>query len=421
MPTTSWLSLIVVILTILLTIQGYLVTRSMLFGFSHRDSPIIPSQTPTNTFSLIIPARNEPEVIGRTILSLSAIKYPRDLYEVLVIIRADDYQTILATEQAIKEANAHNIRIVQIDGEAHNKAYSLNIGLHLAKNQIIGVFDAEDEPNPNILQKVNDYLLSNPSTSVVQAPVHLINLSSSWYSSLNAIEYYYWFRSVLPYLATKKVVPLGGNTIFIKKEIYTLVGTYDESCLTEDADLGIRLASKNISVGIIDDPRLATCEETPGNELGVIHQRSRWDQGYLQVLGKGDWGNLSITQRFYAGYTLTQPLFRHLSFLNMIFSPAIAILGHIPLTIALLSFVPGYFLILQLGLYMLGLNSLAKLHHLHLSPWRYLATLIAFIPYQALLTLASFRAIGKISIGNTSWDKTEHKNSHRPSLAILEA
>ena len=105
----------------------------------------------------------------------------------------------------------------------------------------------------------------------------------------------------------------------------------------------------------------------------------------------------------------------------MIFSPAIAILGHIPLTIALLSFVPGYFLILQLGLYMLGLNSLAKLHHLHLSPWRYLATLIAFIPYQALLTLASFRAIGKISIGNTSWDKTEHKNSHRPSLAILEA
>ena len=89
MPTGSWLSLIVVILTILLTIQGYLVTRSMLFGFSHRDSPIIPSQTPTNTFSLIIPARNEPEVIGHTILSLSAIKYPKDLYEVLVIIRAD--------------------------------------------------------------------------------------------------------------------------------------------------------------------------------------------------------------------------------------------------------------------------------------------------------------------------------------------
>jgi cellulose synthase/poly-beta-1,6-N-acetylglucosamine synthase-like glycosyltransferase len=420
LPITNWLAFGIFTITLLLTAQGYLVTRAMLYGFSHRSKREIPAHPQLNTFSLIVPARDEAEVIANTIQSLSTLNYSKDLYEVMVIIRADDYDTLSAAQTAIDSTHAHNIRIVEIDGEAHNKAYSLNIGLHLAKHEVVGIFDAEDEPHKDILQKVNDYFVEHQNIGAVQAPVHLTNVNSTWYSSLNAIEYYYWFKSVLPYLSTKHIVPLGGNTIFTKKAVYDQIGNYDEACLTEDADLGIRLAESKVEIGVIDDANLATKEETPTSEIEIIKQRSRWDQGYLQVLDKSNWLSLSTMQKFYALYVLTQPLFRHLSFLNMIFAPLLASFGHIPLWIVLLSFIPGYFLLLQLGMYLLGLSELAKIHSLKVSLARYFLTILAFVPYQALLTLATFRALGKMMLGNYSWDKTAHTNSHRESLAILE-
>lgn len=420
LPTANWLTIIISVLTIILSIQGFLMTRAMLYGFSTRDNEVLPTHNPKESFTLILPARDEAEVIGHTISSLSRLNYPKDLFEVLVMIRADDYQTIRAAEKAIANLCPANIRIIQIDGDAHNKAYSLNIGARLAKHNIIGIFDAEDDPHLDILSKVNNFMLNNQRIRAVQAPVHLTNINSSWYAGLNAIEYYYWFASVLPFLATKKIVPLGGNTIFIKKDVYQQIGFYDESCLTEDADFGIRLAANAIEVGIIQDPKLATKEGAPISEADVIGQRSRWDQGYFQVIIKGDWKQLSTTQKLYALYTLTQPLFRHLSFLNMIFAPLLASMGDIPLIIALFSFLPGYFLILQLGLYLLGLSNLAKLHNLKVSIWRYLLTIIAFAPYQALLVLATIRALFRFSVKNFSWEKTVHTNTHRPSLAILE-
>jgi cellulose synthase/poly-beta-1,6-N-acetylglucosamine synthase-like glycosyltransferase len=420
-PSHTSLPIFILFITLFLLIQGYLATRSMLFGFNHRPAASIPPHAATRSFTLIVPARDESEVIGHTINTLSALEYPRDLYEVLVMIRADDFATIAAASRAISDSGADNIKVVQVDGDANNKSYSLNIALHVAKHEIIGIFDAEDEPHQTILQRVNDFMLAHPDSLAVQAPVHLVNLNSSWFSSLSAIEYYYWFTSSLPFFATKNIVPLGGNTIFTKKEIYQKLGIYDESCLTEDADLGIRLAVQNIKVGIIEDLSIATLEESPTNELEVIRQRARWDQGFFQIIEKSDWTGLSKNQKFYALYILTQPIFRHLSFLNMVFAPLLAVYGTIPFWIVFVSFIPGYFLILQLGLYLLGLSALAKQHQINISPWRYVTTLLAFIPYQALLTLATLRAMGKMIIGDNSWDKTDHSNSHRKGLAILNS
>ena len=420
LPTGSYLSSLILVLTIFLTIQGYLVTRAMLHGFSARQTPVIPNQSPKYGFSLILPARDEAEVISHTINSLANLSYPKDKFEVLVMIRADDYETINAANHEIASTDS-NVRVIPIDGDANNKAYSLNLALHLASHDVVGIFDAEDEPSREILSKVNDYLLTHKDSSAVQAPVHLTNLTSSWYATLSAVEYYYWFASVLPYLSTKQIVPLGGNTIFIKKEVYKQVGSYDEACLTEDADLGIRLAAHNVKVGILTDPALATREEVPPSEFEVIRQRARWDQGYLQVLDKSYWQYLKPRQKRYALYTLAQPLFRHLSFLNMVFAPLLASLGTIPIALALGSIIPGYFLLLQLGLYLLGVKALSRLHNVKVGLWQYVVTLLVFVPYQALLALGTLRALSRLFAGNFSWDKTSHTNAHRkvvyPELA----
>ena len=419
-PNLPSLTILTLVITFALSLQGYFVTRAMLHTVG-KPKQVLPAHHPKLKFSLLIPAKDEAVVIGKTLSNLANLSYPKDLYEVIVITPASDEPTLREIEQARANNPDLNLTVIPIDGLAHSKSYSLNVGLSFAKNDIISIFDAEDEVNPNLLKKVNDYWLTHPTTHAVQAPVHLVNVNSSWFSALNSIEYYYWFASVLPFLSVQNTIPLGGNTVFIHKSALKSIGGYDETCLTEDADIGIRLSSYRANIGILEDPALATLEETPVDELGLIKQRARWDQGYLQVLGKQNWRRLGIKQQLLTVYILTQPIFRHLSFLNMVFAPLLATSGHIPLWVALISFIPAYFLFLQLGLYQLGLIELCTLHKLKLSLWRRLTLVFYFLPYQALLFLATTRALYKLAVGNYNWDKTTHHNAHRESLAILEA
>lgn len=419
LPTSTMLPLGIVLITVTLSLQGLFITRAMLYNFG-KPKMVIPHHQPTLSFSILLPAKNEAKVIKRTLESLNNLSYPKNLYEILVITPADDQETLREINAFKIENPKSNMRLIPIDGASHSKAYSLNLGLSFARNDLITIFDAEDEPSPMILARANDYFLTHPKTHAVQAPVHLTNLTSTWFSALNAVEYYFWFTSVLPYLSTKQTIPLGGNTVFLHKTALKSIGPYDESCLTEDADIGIRLSSAGANIGVLSDGSLATREETPSDELDLIKQRSRWDQGYLQVIGKQSWRRLPQSKQLLTLYILSQPIFRHLSFLNMIFSPLLASLGAIPVAIALFSFIPAYFLIIQLGLYTLGLADLARLHKIKLPPTRYLTTILSFLPYQALLFLATSRALYKIWSGNYHWDKTTHYNAHRPSVAILE-
>lgn len=419
LPSLPHLSILTLAITLILSLQGYFVTRAMLHTIG-KPKNIIPSHKPKLRFSILIPAKDEATVIGKTLAKLASLNYPKSLYEILVITPSEDTETLSEIKSAAAQNPETNIIAIPIDGPSHSKSYSLNVGLSFASNEIITIFDAEDDVNENLLSKINDYWLTHPTTHAVQAPVHLVNINSSWFSALNSIEYYFWFTSVLPFLAKHQTIPLGGNTIFIHKSALKSIGSYDETCLTEDADMGIRLSSASANIRIIEDPTLATLEETPVDELGLIKQRARWDQGYLQVLTKRDWSKLGIKQQLLTVYILTQPLFRHLSFLNMVFSPLLALSGNIPLWVAIASFIPAYFLSLQLGLYQLALGDLAQLHNLKLSLVRRLTLVFYFLPYQALLFLATTRALYKLAIGNYSWDKTMHHNAHRTSLAILE-
>jgi len=419
LPSLPHLSILTLVITLILSLQGYFVTRAMLHTLD-KPKKSVPSHSPKLRFSILIPARDEATVIGKTLTKLSSLNYPKEMYEVLVITPSEDAATLGEISLAISLNPQANIKTIPIDGPIQSKSYSLNVGLSFAQNEIITIFDAEDEVHENLLNKVNDYWLTHPTTHAVQAPVHLVNINSSWFSALNSIEYYFWFTSVLPYLSKHKTIPLGGNTIFIHRSALKTIGAYDETCLTEDADMGIRLSSARANIRILEDPTLATLEETPVDELSLIKQRARWDQGYLQVLTKRDWAKLDVKQQFLTVYILTQPLFRHLSFLNMVFSPLLAMSGNIPLWVALASFIPAYFLVLQLGLYQLALDDLAKLHKLKLNIARRLTLIFYFLPYQALLFLATTRALYKLAIGNYHWDKTTHHNAHRSRLAILE-
>jgi cellulose synthase/poly-beta-1,6-N-acetylglucosamine synthase-like glycosyltransferase len=104
------------------------------------------------------------------------------------------------------------------------------------------------------------------------------NLLTRWF----AMEYAQWFSVVLPAMERAGcVVPLGGTSNHISTRVWREIGGWDEFNVTEDADLGARLATHGYRTQILDS---VTLEEANSDVVNWIRQRSRWYKGYLQTM-----------------------------------------------------------------------------------------------------------------------------------------
>jgi len=163
-------------------------------------------------------------------------------------------------------------------------------------------------------------------------------------------------------------VPLGGNTVFFAREVIEQVGGWDERNLTEDADIGIRISCLGERVRVVYDDRYVTREETPPSLTHFIKQRTRWCQGFLQTLKKGEWRRLpTFEQKLLAVYTLGFPnaqatlgIYALLSFV-MVFTVKTTV------GVAIILLLPTYLLGAHFCLSMIGLFEFTRAHGLRLS------------------------------------------------------
>ncbi len=365
------------------------------------------------SFTALVPARNEEGVIGDTLKAIANINYPEHLKEVVIICRFDDVDTILAVKKAINNIGKPNIRLEIFNDFPINKPHGLNVGLRKATKDVVVVFDAEDEPHPDIYNIVNSVMIEK-NFDIVQSGVQLMNFNSRWFSSFNVLEYFFWFKSTLHFFANFGVIPLGGNTVFFKRKLLLSIGGWDENCLTEDADIGIRLSVRGAKIGVVYDERYVTKEETPPDVISFIKQRTRWNQGFIQVLFKGDWASLPRNiQKFLAFYIFISPEIQALNFIYLPFSLYMIFWLKLPIYVALISFLPFYLLIFQLILYNVGLFEFTRSYGFRYSVFASFRLLVLFYPYQILLGLSSFRAMVREFLKRSDWEKTEHLNIHR--------
>jgi cellulose synthase/poly-beta-1,6-N-acetylglucosamine synthase-like glycosyltransferase len=407
--------------SILLAIQGIYSLSLMLYAWEDEaKSGLLAAPTsfepPRLRFTVLLPARHEEAVIRDTIQRTVELHYPRALVQALVVIESGDTGTIAQVERKLAELRlrgVNNVRLLTFSDPPINKPHGLNVGWREATGDVITIFDAEDEPHPDILQIVNT-VMQREGAPVVQCGVQLMNYADHWFSGLNVLEYFFWFRSRLHYHAAVGMAPLGGNTIFIRRNVMEQLDGWDEHCLTEDADVGIRLSAAGVPIRVIYDDRYVTREETPPSVGQFVRQRTRWNQGFLQVLLKGDWLSIpSIPLRVLALYTLAFPMLHALLMLYVPLSIWMIFNVKLPDLVALVSTLPAYVLLCQFVVTLVGLHEFADAHRLRLSTWAWLRLFVAFIPYQLLLGYGALRAAFRQARGLNNWEKTQHLGAHR--------
>ena len=342
------------------------------------------------SFSLLVPARHEEAVLAATVNQLLASVY--SAYEVIIIVGHDDEATS-AVARALEAEHPERVRVVVDDNKVKNKPKALNSALPLCQGDVVGVFDAEDQVHPKLLEHV-DYAFRVSDADVVQGGVQLVNFHSSWYSLRNCLEYFFWFRSRLHLHAQKGFIPLGGNTVFVRAERLKSVDGWDPDCLAEDCDLGVRLSTMGAKVVVAYDAVMVTREETPDSLQGLYKQRTRWNQGFLQVYRKGYWKQLpTLPQRMLARYTLTSPFLQAFTGMAIPFGIAVAVFADVPVGLALLTFLPLMPTAATLAFEIVGLHDFGRQYGFRIRLIHYVKLVVGTPVYQVVLAAAAIRAV----------------------------
>ncbi|MFC8918252.1 glycosyltransferase [Streptomyces sp. NPDC057116] len=361
------------------------------------------------SFSLLLPARHEQLVLEHTIDRLLESSH-RD-FEIIVIVGHDDPETTEVAERAAAR-DPGRVRVVVDTHESKNKPKALNTALPYCRGDVVGVFDAEDQVHPELLAHV-DHAFTATRADVVQGGVQLINFHSSWYSLRNCLEYFFWFRSRLHLHAAKGFIPLGGNTVFVRTDVLRQAGGWDQNCLAEDCDLGVRLSSVGKKVVVAYDADMVTREETPGTLMSLLKQRTRWNQGFLQVYRKKDWKQLpTLGQRMLARYTLMTPFMQAFTGVIIPLNVAVALFLDVPIGIAVITFLPLLTAMVTFVFEIVGLHDFGRQYGLRVRLAHYLKLVVGGPFYQMLLAGAAVRAVWREQRGRNEWELTSHVGAH---------
>jgi cellulose synthase/poly-beta-1,6-N-acetylglucosamine synthase-like glycosyltransferase len=117
----------------------------------------------------------------------------------------------------------------------------------------------------------------------VQAPL-CIDTDTTWLARYFTAEYAGHFDVFLPKLAEFGLpLPLGGSSNHFRTAALRKAGGWDPYNVTEDADLGMRLARLGYRCGVIES---TTFEEAPATAKRWLGQRSRWFKGWMRLVKK---------------------------------------------------------------------------------------------------------------------------------------
>ncbi len=361
--------------------------------------------------SVLVPLFHEKEIAAALIRRLSRLTYPKALLDVILVLEEHDDITHATLERTRLPAWMRVVRVPAHRGLT-TKPRAMNYALDYCRGDIIGVWDAEDAPVPNQIEHVVDRFAGSPPEVVcLQGILDYYNPRTNWLARCFTIEYASWFRVVLPGIARLGlVVPLGGTTLFFRRDKLEELGGWDAHNVTEDADLGVRLCRAGYRTELIDT---VTYEEANCRPWAWVKQRSRWLKGFMvtylvhmrsprRLLADLGLRRFLSLQAFFVG-TLSQFLLAPLlwSFWLILFGHGHPVQALVPDTVVY--GVAALFLLAELMVITIGLVAVSSPERRFLMRW--VPTMMFYFPLAAL---AAYKALYELVAAPYYWDKTQH-------------
>ena len=372
-------------------------------------------------YTVVVPLFREARMLEQVVRNLDALDYPRAKLDIKIMLEAGDPATLAAATRLGLPA-PYDV-IVLPDGHPRTKPRALNAALEGARGELLVVYDAEDRPDPGQLRAAAARFAGAPRRlACLQARLTIDHADEAWITRMFALDYAALFHAVKPGLTALGLpVPLGGTSNHFRTQVLHRVGGWDAWNVTEDIDLGYRLARFGFAVASLDSD---TFEEAPLTVARWLPQRSRWLKGWMvtlvvhtrsprRLVRDLGWRNATSVVVSLAGTVL-----------GCLLGPPLLALAAAEGLCGLLfrPETPLWWLMVAASATLLAGGAVAaiwpawlglrRLGRPDLAPW------IATLPlYLLLVSLAAWRALFELRRDPHGWNKTEHGLAQGRSVA----
>mgnify|MGYP006283564381 FL=1 len=233
-------------------------------------------RSPSSTLSILVPAYNEEEYIGRCLDSLKDSQYPIPKEIIVIDDGSEDNTYDVAQNHA-----TNNVKIIQQSNGGKHSA--LNAGLEQATGDVIVTVDADSVITETALVQIVADLEADANIGAVAGTVKLLRVQSH-VEKLQALEYALGintFRRAFAVLGFVNVVP--GCLGCYRRTALESVGGFDGDTMTEDFDVTIKLLKSGWNVQASD---ALVYTDAPRTWRTLYRQRIRWNWGNIETLTK---------------------------------------------------------------------------------------------------------------------------------------
>jgi len=232
--------------------------------------------------SVHVPCHNEPpEMLIETLDALARLDYPR--YEVIVIDNNTKDPAIWKPVEAHCQTLGERFRFYHVDPLSGFKSGALNYALARTapEAEIIGVIDSDYLVDPDWLRDLAPQF-QHPETAVVQAPQDYRDSADNAFKSMCYAEYRGFFYIGMVTRNERNAIIQHGTMTMVRRTALQEVGNWSEWCITEDAELGLKIFAHGYEARYI--PRSYGKGLMPDSFSAYKSQRFRWAYGAVQIM-----------------------------------------------------------------------------------------------------------------------------------------
>ncbi len=231
--------------------------------------------------SLHVPAHNEPpDMVIDTLRALARLDYPR--YEIVMVDDNTEDEQLWRPVEAWCER--HRVKFAHLANWPGYKSGALNYALRQLTDpraEVVGVVDSDYQIEPGFLRRCAP-AFADPWIGFIQAPQDYRDWQHARYYRRLYYSYKYFFAISQPSRNEHDGAIFAGTMGLIRRVTLDELGGWDEWCITEDAELSLRLLRAGWHGLHVD--------QTWGRGImpltfeALKGQRYRWCFGGIQIL-----------------------------------------------------------------------------------------------------------------------------------------
>jgi glycosyltransferase involved in cell wall biosynthesis len=237
---------------------------------------------PLPKVSIHVPAYNEPpQMMIGTLDALARLDYPD--FEVLVIDNNTRDEAVWRPVEAHCARLGPRFRFFHVAPLAGFKAGALNFALARTDPAaaVVAVIDSDYQVEPGWLRDLVPHFV-RPQLAIMQAPQDYRDAGESAFKAMCHAEYRGFFHIGMVTRNERNAIIQHGTMTMVRTCVLRAVGGWAEWCITEDAELGLRIFAAGHEAGYIE--RSYGRGLMPDSFSDFHKQRARWAYGAVQIL-----------------------------------------------------------------------------------------------------------------------------------------